>query len=324
MFCLILHTGERTMEGKQGYLPRLIVLALTLLLINVAAGQQRKDIEHDEGCTSITVGRLASEDGSVIVGHTCDGNYRTWMNIVPHQTHPEGSVRQVWWGNLNTETPTDMRGKILKGEIPQVAETYSYVNVAYPCLNEKQLAFGETTIMGREDLRNDEGLFLIEELQSIALERCRTAREAIRLMGDLATKYGYGDWGECLTVADTKEVWQFEIFGAGPAEIGAVWAAQRIPDGHVGVSANIPRIGQIDLKDADNFMASANVHSLAQDMGWYDPSGKEPFRFWKAYSANKPYSIREFFILSSFAPSLGLTMASDELPFTVKPEKKRG
>ena len=310
------------MEGKQGYLPRLIVLALTLLLINVAAGQQRKDIEHDEGCTSITVGRLASEDGSVIVGHTCDGNYRTWMNIVPNQTHPEGSVRQVWWGNLNTETPTDMRGKILKGEIPQVAETYSYVNVAYPCLNEKQLAFGETTIMGREDLRNDEGLFLIEELQSIALERCRTAREAIRLMGDLATKYGYGDWGECLTVADTKEVWQFEIFGAGPAEIGAVWAAQRIPDGHVGVSANIPRIGQIDLKDADNFMASANVHSLAQDMGWYDPSGKEPFRFWKAYSANKPYSIREFFILSSFAPSLGLTMASDELPFTVKPEKK--
>lgn len=310
------------MEGKQGLLPRWIILGATMLFVSVASGQQRKAIDHDEGCTSITVGRLASADGSVIVGHTCDGNYRTWLNIVPGQTHPEGSVRQIWWGTLNTETPTDMRGKIRKGEIPQVAGTYSYLNVAYPCLNEKQLAFGETTIMGREELRNDEGLFLIEELQAIALERCRTAREAIRLMGDLATKYGYGDWGECLTVADPKEVWQFEIFGAGPLEVGAVWAAQRIPDAHVGVSANIPRISQINLKDPDHFMASANVHALAQEMGWYDPSGGEPFRFWKAYSGRKPFAIREFFILNAFAPSLGLTMEHDELPFTVKPEDK--
>ena len=311
------------MKETQGFVRRAKVLgALLLILISTVTAQVRKDIEHDEGCTSITVGRLASTDGSVIVCHTCDGNYRTWLNIVPHQIHPEGSVRQIHWGNLHTETSTDMRGRILKGEIPQVAETYSYVNVAYPCLNEKQLAFGETTIMGREELRNDEGLFLVEELQSIALERCRTAREAIRLMGDLATKYGYGDWGECLTVADTKEVWQFEIFGSGPVDVGAVWAAQRIPDGHVGVSANIPRIGEIDVKDADNFMASANVHSLAEEMGWWDPSGGEPFKFWKAYSGKKPFSMREFFILNAFAPSLGLTMEAEELPFTVKPDEK--
>ncbi len=311
------------MKGNQGNARRLTRLAVALLVVvSVAAGQFRKDIEHDEGCTSITVGRLATADGSVIVCHTCDGNYRTWVNVVPHATHPKGSVRQIYWGNLHTETPTDMRGKILKGEIPQVEETYSYLNVAYPCLNEKQLAFGETTIMGREELRNDEGMFLIEELQSIALERCRTAREAIQLMGDLATRYGYGDWGECLTVADTKEVWQFEIFGAGAVDIGAVWAAQRIPDGHVGVSANIPRISQIDLKDPANYLASANVHSLAQEMGWWDPASGEPFKFWKAYSGKKPYSIREYFILRSLAPSLKLTMDADELPFTVKPEKK--
>jgi dipeptidase len=311
------------MIRKPEFVRRAVALAsVVLFLVSAAAAQVRKDIEHDEGCTSITVGRLASVDGSVIVCHTCDGPYRTWVNVVPHQMHPEGAVRQIYWGNLFTETPTDMRGKTLKGEIPQVPETYSYLNVAYPCLNEKQLAMGETTIGGKEELRNDEGLFQIEELQSIALERCRTAREAIRLMGDLATKYGYGDWGECLTVADTKEVWQFEIFGAGPAALGAVWAAQRIPDGHIGVSANIPRISQIDVKDTNSFMASANVHSLAQEMGWWDPASGEPFRFWKAYSGTKPYSMREFFILNSFAPSLGLTMEADELPFTVKPEKK--
>jgi dipeptidase len=311
------------MNRNQGLAQRLELLVVSVLVVvGVATGQFRKDIEHDEGCTSITVGRLATTDGSVLVCHTCDGNYRTWVNIVPHQTHPQGSVRQIYWGNLHTETPSDMRGKILKGEVPQVAETFSYLNVAYPCLNEKQLAFGETTIMGREELRNDEGLFLIEELQSIALERCRTAREAIRLMGDLATQYGYGDWGECLTVADTKEVWQFEIFGSGPVDIGAVWAAQRIPDGHVGVSANIPRISQIDVKDTVNFMASANVHSLAEEMGWWDASSGEPFRYWKAYSGKKPYSIREYFILNAFAPSLGLTMEAEELPFTVKPEQK--
>lgn len=293
---------------------------LFVALWTEASAQQRKQIEVDEGCTSIQVARLASTDGSVMVGHTCDGNYRTWLNIVPHKKNEKGSTRQIYWGNLHTEYVTDMRGKLLKGEIPEVEETYSYLNVAYPCLNEKQLAFGETTIGGREELRNDEGMFLIEELQSIALERCTTAREAIKLMGSLATKYGYGDWGECLTVADTKEVWQFEIFGAGQLEKGAVWAAVRIPDDHIGVSANIPRISEVDPKNPDRYMASDNVFSLAKEMGWWD--GKEPFKFWKAYSGRKPFSTREYFIFSSFAPSLNLTMEMDELPFSVKPEKK--
>jgi dipeptidase len=302
-----------------------IALVLSMLLVLVfaqALGQQKKQIETDEGCTSIMVGRLASVDGSVMVGHTCDGNYRTWLNVVPHKKNGKGAVKKIYWGNLHTEFVTDMRGKIFKGEVPDAEETYSYLNVAYPCLNEKQLAFGETTINGRDELRNDEGMFLIEELQSIALERCTTAREAIKLMGSLATKYGYGDYGECLTVADKKEVWQFEIFGAGPAEKGAVWAAVRIPDDHIGVSANIPRISLLNTKDTNNYLASENVQTVAKEMGFWDPAKGEPFKFWKAYSGKKPFSTREFFVLSSFAPSLKLSMDADELPFSVKPEKK--
>jgi dipeptidase len=310
--------------GRVNFRKHLTLLFSLLLLVACSQvfSQQKKQIETDEGCTSIMAGRLATVDGSVIVGHTCDGNYRTWVNVVPHKKNGKGAVKKIYWGNLHTEFVTDMRGKILKGEVPDAEETYSYVNVAYPCLNEKQLAFGETTINGRDELRNDEGMFLIEELQAIALERCTTAREAIKLMGSLATKYGYGDYGECLTVADKKEVWQFEIFGAGPTEKGAVWAAARIPDDHIGVSANIPRISQINLKDTNNCLASENVFTVAKEMGWWDPAKQEPFKFWKAYGGRKPFSTREFFILNSFAPSLKLSMDAEEMPFSVKPEKK--
>jgi dipeptidase len=274
------------------------------------------------GCTSIMVARNASTDGSVITCHSCDGNYRTWLNIVPHQKYPQDSKRQIYWGNLHTETSWDLRGLILKGEIPQVEETYAYMNVGYPCLNEKQLAIGETTIGGRQELRNDDGLFLIENLQAIVLERCTTAREAIKLIGELVKEYGYGDWGECITIADPKEVWHFEIFGAGPMEIGAVWAAVRIPDDHVGISANIPRIGELNLDDPDHYMASENVFSLAEEMEWWNPESKEPFKFWKAYSGEKPFSTREYYVFSTLAPSLKLTMDAEELPFSIKPEKK--
>jgi hypothetical protein len=275
-----------------------------------------------EGCTSIEVGRLATVDGSVITCHTCDGPYRTWVNIVPHQKWPEKTMNKIYSGRMHTETPPDLQGVLQTGEIPQVPETYRFLNTAYPCLNEQGLAIGETTIGGRQELVNNEGVFMIEELERVMLERSKTAREAIRLAGELVKTYGYGDFGECITVADGKEVWHFEIFGAGPLEKGAVWAAVRIPDDHVGISANIPRISELDLKDPDHYMASENVFQVARDMGWYDPKGGEPFKFWKAYSGRRPFSTREFFVLSTLAPSLKLTMDMPELPFSVKPEKK--
>jgi dipeptidase len=274
------------------------------------------------GCTSIMVGKDATTDGSVITAHTCDGNYRTWLDIVPPEQHRAGATRPVYWGKLHNETPWDMRGLRLKGEIPQADSTFAFFNVAYPAMNEKGLSIGETTIGGRNELRNPEGMFLIENLQAITLERTTTARDAIKLIGELVAEYGYGDWGECLTFADANEVWHFEIQGAGPLEIGAVWAAVRIPDDHVGVSANIPRIAELDLDNPDFYMASENVHSLAEEMGWWDPSSGEQFKFWKAYSGRTPFSIREFFILSTMAPDLNLLRDADELPFSVKPNRE--
>lgn len=275
-----------------------------------------------DSCTSIMVAAKASTDGSVITCHSCDGNYRTWVEMVPGKKFKEGDMDPVYQGKLHTETPWDRRNMREVGKIPQAAATYTYFDVAYPSMNEKGLAIGETTFGGRRELINSEGMFLIEELERLALQRCTTAREAIKLIGEMAEKYGYGDRGECITLADKKEVWHFEIMGAGPLEIGAVWAAVRIPDEHVGVSANIPRISEINLDDPDHYMASKNVFSLAEEMGWYDPSSGEPFKWWKAYSGRRPFSTREFFILSTMAPSLNLTQDMEELPFSVKPDKK--
>lgn len=277
-------------------------------------------INDPESCTSIMVGKNASADGSVITSHTCDGNYRTWMQIVPAKQYPTDTIVAIYDGLMHTESVDDKSKWVLKGTIPQAKSTYRFLNTSYPCFNEKQLGIGETTITGRKELVNKNGMFMIEELQRLALERCTKARDAIMLMGELIEKYGYGDEGECLTIADTKEVWHFEVFGEGPGKIGGVWAAIRIPDDHVGVSANIPRISTINLKDTESCMASKNVFDVAKKLGYWD--GKEPFSFWKAYGGvKKAFNIREFFILNYLAPSLKLSYDTEELPFTVKPEK---
>ena len=279
-----------------------------------------------DACTSIMVGKAASADGSVMTSHTCDSWYRTWMSIEAAQDFPRDTITAVREGLMHTEHAKDQTDVKQRGTIPQAAHTYRYLNTAYPCLNEKQLAMGETTISGRDTLQNKKGLFLIEELQRIALERCTTAREAIRLMGDLIREYGYGDSGECLTIADPNEVWIFEVFGEGPKKVGGVWAAQRIPDDEIAVSANISRIGRLDLTDTDHFMASDNVFSVAQKLKLWD--GKEDFYFWKAYSGGnyydepKNYSVRELFIMQQLAPDAGFTDDMEELPLSVRPKEK--
>nr|WP_320120025.1 C69 family dipeptidase [uncultured Marinifilum sp.] len=283
--------------------------------------EQVNDPFFGESCTSIMVGKKASVDGSVITSHTCDGRYRTWLQVEKAEKFAKDTTTKIYKGTLKTETAWDRRKMIVAGEIPQAKETYSFLNTAYPCLNEKQLAMGETTIVGPKELVNEKGMFLIEELERIALQRCSTARGAIKLIGKVIKNYGYGDWGECITIADKKEVWQLEIFGQGPDKIGGVWAAQRIPDNHVGVSANISRIGVIDKKNKDYFMYSDNVFSVAKELKRWD--GKEEFKFWKAYGkVEKPFKIREFFILNALAPSLQLDFEADELPFSVKPDHK--
>lgn len=298
---------------------------ILILSSSLSLFSQYSEIDPDgpgygENCTTIMVGRLASTDGSVMTSHTCDGNYRTWLEIYPHQKHDKGTMHPVYWGMLHTEQKGDMTNVTKKGEIPEAEETYAFLNTAYPCMNEKQLAIGETTIYGRKELINEEGMFLIEELEKIALQRCTTARQAIAMIGGLAEEYGYGDLAECITIADPKEVWQFEIAGTGKGKPSAIWCAQRIPDDHVGICANIPRISAIDFNDSDHFMYSADLQKTAKKLGLWD--GKEPLKFWKVIGGTKPFQIREYYVLSTLAPSLNLSFDAEELPFSVKPEKK--
>lgn len=302
----------------------LLLLALIFSLSSIAQPLNKvldpDDSDYTESCTSIMVGKGATTDGSVITAHTCDANYRTWVTFEKRRSYEKGATEPVFWGVLHNEEPFDMRNVVEKGRIPAPAETYAYLNVAYPCLNEKQLGIGETTITGKKELENTSGLFLIEELERIVLQRCSTAREAIKLIGKLTEEFGYGDSGECITIADKKEVWQLEIFGSGPGKPASIWVAARIPDDHVGISANIPRISIVDFNNPDYFMYSQDIKDRTKKLGLWD--GKEPFKFWKIVSGSKPYSVREYFVLNSVAPSLGLNMNMEELPFSVKPDKK--
>jgi dipeptidase len=280
-------------------------------------------------CTSVPVGALASADGSVMTSQTADGGPEDFhVVLVPAADHKPGEMRDVVFNStLRATDDAAFEPLIVKGQIPQVAHTYSYINAIYGMQNEHQLSIGETTIWNgeRDGLQDPEGWFNIVELSHLALERCTTARDAVKLMGAMAEQYGYCDGGECLTVADPKEVWQFEIYGATPTAKTAVWAAERIPDDQVGVSANRARIDTIDLKNGNFFMASKNVVSLAQDKGWYNAKSGKPFSFCDAYcpdSGNFYSSRREWRALSLLAPSLKLDPSARKYPFSVKPDKK--
>lgn len=307
------------------------------------------DDNFGDNCTSILAGKRATTDGSVITSHTCDSWYRTWMQWVPAQDFAHDTLLTVYSGRMHTEYPGSMDGVEAKGQVPQAAgHTYRYLDTAYPCLNEHQLGIGETTITGRDTLVNPQGMFMIEELARLALMRCTKAREAVLLMGQLVYEYGYGDSGECLTLADTDEAWYFEVFGEGPDRIGGVWAAQRIPDDEVAVSANIPRISHLDTLlplaqqqastrtrkgkrpayqplVSDTQMASQNVFDAARRLSLWD--GQEPFSFWRAYGGPnysgdwKNYSTRELYILQQLAPSLALTDTISDLPLSVRPDQ---
>jgi len=279
-----------------------------------------------DSCTSILVGRLASSDGSTMTSHSCDsGSDRTWMAIVPHAHHKPGETAKVYFEPKQTKGPNDP-DRIETGEIPQVPETYAYLNAAYPIMNEWQLAIGETTIGGRSELKSDEGTIDAPELFRLCLERAKTAREAIAVADDLAARFGYNDWGESFTFADPKEAWLFEIYGPGKGKKGAVWAAQRVPDAEIGVSANASRLRRLDLENKEYFMASTNVLSLAEEMGFWKKTDGEPFEFCYAYAPASRTSLycrrREWRVLGLLAPSLKLDPNSENFPFSVKPEKK--
>jgi len=302
----------------------LVVFAISIPLF----AQDKSDWEGGvpEGCTTITVAKQASADGSVMTSHTDDSHRtRSWMDKTPAKTHKAGSKMNMYKRTATDSLamPAYLHTRI--GEIPQVEKTYGFINTAYPCMNEKQLAVGESTFGGRDILQSDVGLIDCQRLVQLMLERCTTARDAIILAGELTKEYGWNDAGECLTIADTKEVWHFEIVGPGKDIKGAIWAAQRVPDEHISVNANASRIMEIDLENRDFFMAAENIYQVAKDSNWWKPDAGE-FKFAYAYAPKSRTSPaarrREWRVFDLVAPSLHLDPNAENYPFSVKPEQK--
>ena len=219
-------------------------------------------------CTSILVSKGASEDGSAFITYSCDGEFHPHIEYTPAADYESGDSLDIsdWHGNV-------------RGRVAQVAHTYAVVDL----MNEHQLAIGETTTTGREELRNPDGLLHYWDLMYLALQRAKTAREAIRVMTDLVEEYGYRSTGESFSIADPEEVWIMEMIGPGEGGKGAIWVALKVPDGYISCYANKARIGEFPMDDRENCLYSENVVSFAVERGYYDPRSGEPFHFANAY-----------------------------------------
>lgn len=276
-----------------------------------------------EGCTSVTVGKKASDDGSVMTSHTDDSHRtRSEINMMPAQKQKSNTKTIYKRVPCNDFAMPTYRFDSI-GTIPEVKTTFQYINSAYPCLNDHQVGTGESTFGGRSCLQSDNGLIDCTQLCQLMMERCTTARHAIETAGLLIKTYGWIDEGECLTIADPKEVWHFEVVGPGKGKKGGIWVAQRVPDDHIAVNANASTIKHIDLSKHDYFMASENVYKMALDSGWC--TSKEDFQFCYAYAPESRQSVaarrREWRVFDLVAPSLKLDPNDKDYPFSVKPDQ---
>ena len=306
-------------------------------------------------CTDIIVGTNASVDGSVITSHT-GAAPECRVHVIHGRSWENGTMAPVYWGLQDVEKPLYEYGEII-GYIPQVEQTYTYFHSGYSHMNEFQLAIGESTMSQKKELRvsREDGkqIMTIEQVMAFALQRCKTAREAIEVITSLVEEYGFlpscGPESEGLCIADPNEAWVLEVFSVGPdwepgsGEPGAIWAAQRVPDDHVTIIPNWSIIKDINLDDPDNFMASANYMQVAIDHGWYDPDGSKPFiwqdayspiprewatsRFWLFYTTVAPnytnWPDREMHTpYDGQRPYVQYVEPLSVYPFSVKPEKK--
>ena len=230
-------------------------------------------------CTNFLVGKDASVDGSTMVSYAAD-SYALYgfLHHSPAADYAEGAVREV--KDWDTGKPLCT--------IPQVAHTYNVVGN----MNEHQLTIGETTWGGRAELETGEGIDY-GSLIYIALERCKTAREAIKCMTDLVAEYGYASSGETFSIADPNEVWMMELIGKGKVEKGAVWVATRVPDDCIAAHANQARFTTINFKDKANWMWSKDVVKFARKQGYYTGKKDEDFNFQEAYA---PYDFSGLYV----------------------------
>jgi dipeptidase len=274
----------------------LVVIALMLLHLNLC-----------HCCSTIAAGPLATVDGSVIVSHSNDGNGDVAGNIhVVLETHnSDNATRAVSGGN-----------------IPQVPVTYQYFTEGYAISNIHQVVLGESTCSGIYQGNQSLAMLNIVDLGQLAMERASTAREAIEVMGNLSTEYGYYDAGESLFVGDQSELWVFHIL---PDETGshAIWAAQRIPDDHVSTVMNSFIIRDIDLTDRENFLFSENIKQYTTSTVIdFTAKFSGPNEVKCKYSSGR----RIWAVFDAVAPSMGLSpfyvdlVASKPYPVSAKPD----
>ena len=241
----------------------------TAILFSVMAVMGLASLES-HACTNVLVTKGASTDGSNMVSYAADSHQLYGeLYYAPAGVWQKGDMRQV------NEWDT---GKYL-GQIPQVARTYQRVGN----MNEHQLIIAETTYGGRPELEDPKGIMDYGSLIYIALERAKTAREAIAIIVDLANTYGYYSSGESFSLADTEEVWVMDLIGKGPDNKGIVWVARRVPDGYICAHANQARISTFPLNDPENCIYAPDVITFAREKGYF--SGKDSeFSFCDAYA----------------------------------------
>lgn len=270
-------------------------------------------------CTNILITKAASTDGSTIITYVADShNLYGELYHFPAAIYPEGAMLDIYeWDT----------GKYL-GKIKQARETYEVIGL----MNEHQVSIGETTFGGREELRDKTGILDYGSLMFIALQRSKTAREAIKVITDLVAEYGYYSTGESISIADPNEVWLLEIIGKGSVEKGAVWVAIRIPEGYISAHANQARITRFPLNDPANCIYSPDVISFARKMGYFNGPDKD-FSFADAYapldySAVRFCEARVWSVFRRVNKSMEkyidfIKGESDErLPIWIKPDKK--
>ena len=243
---------------------------LTTAIIAAAIAALALSSIDSKACSNVLVTKGASTDGSNMISYAADS----------HQLYGE-----LYFKKAGTWKPGDMRridewdtGKHL-GYIPEIANTYQRVGN----MNEHQLIIGETTYGGRPELEDPKGIMDYGSLIYVALERAKTAREAIKVIVDLANTYGYYSSGESFSIADTEEVWVMDLIGKGPDNKGIVWVARRVPDGYICAHANQARISTFPLNDPENCMYAPDVITFAREKGYFNGEDKD-FSFCDAYA----------------------------------------
>jgi len=254
-----------------------LILLFALILVFALAGRV-------EACTNFLITKGASVEGSSYISYAADshvlyGELYHWGSA----DYPAGSMLDIYeWDT----------GKYL-GKIKQATHTYNVIGN----MNEKQVAIGETTFGGHEELVDTTAIVDYGSLMYIALQRSKTAREAIQVMTGLVAEYGYCSEGESFSISDPNEVWIMEMLGKGnPVQVkdkkgrikttytkGAVWVAVRIPDGYISGHANQARITTFPLNDPENCLYSPDAISFARTKGYYTGEDKD-FSFSDAYN----------------------------------------